>query len=203
MRGRFKSWAKPLLEAHPEYVIFNEQDSFLKEAKECEIGAGKGDFAIGMAKKGHCLVALERDISCAGLFLKKLLQEEEQLALKILPLDFDKCVSYFHEGQFQIVYLNFSDPWPKKKHEKRRLLYPPRLKEIGKFLAPDGEIRFKTDNDSLFEYGLKAIPLAGFSFLKVEEDYSLEESDVMSEYERNFRAEGKKIHRIVFQKEGQ
>ena len=202
MRGRYKAWAPSLLKEHPEYVFQGEKDPFLDEAKELEIGAGKGSFAIQMAKKGHVLLALERDISCAGLFLKKLLLEEESLPLRIFPVDFDDALPILGKKKFTKIYLNFSDPWPKKKHEKRRLFYPPRFSQIGNLLDRGGEIYIKTDNDDLYSYALKCVEPSGFFTKKRQDIYeNVEQMDAMSEYEANFRKEGKNIHRLILGKE--
>lgn len=201
MRGRFKSWAPSLLAEHPEKGILGKEDPFLSLPADLEIGGGKGMFAIRMARKGRRILSLERDVSCAGTFLKRLLaleEEGESLPIRILRKDFDDAGDVVEGHLFSRIYLNFSDPWPKKRHEKRRLTYHERLLRIASFLAPGGEIRFKSDQFPLYEFTLEECGKAGLRVISAEEDYVLdEEEDAMSEYEESFRKEGKRIHRII------
>lgn len=205
MRGRFKSWAPSLLEAHPEKSVSGKEDPFFSLSPDLEIGGGKGMFAIRMARKGRKVLSLERDVSSAGAFLKRLLaleEEGESLPVRILRKDFDEAGDILEGHLFPRIYLNFSDPWPKKRHEKRRLTFHPRLLRIASFLAPGGEIRFKSDQLPLYEFTLEECGKAGLKVISAKEDYFLdEEEDAMSEYEENFRKEGKKIHRIIIRRD--
>ncbi len=201
MRGRFKSWAPSLLEEHPEKGVAGKEDPFFALSPDLEIGGGKGMFAIRMARKGRAILSLERDVSSAGTFLKRLLaleEEGEPLPIRILRKDFDDAGDVLEGHLFPRIYLNFSDPWPKKRHEKRRLTFHERLLRISSYLAPGGEIRFKSDQEPLYLFTLEECGKAGLPILLAEEDYSLdEEEDAMSEYEESFRREGRKIYRII------
>ncbi len=205
MRGRFKKWASPFLEEHNELVLKNidPNDPFFQNEKlHLEVGSGKGDFVIGMAKKHPDVnfLAIEREVSIAGIMAKKIV-ESTLSNIRVINGDFDVLLPELEKLRFDTIYLNFSDPWPKKRHEKRRLTHVKRLEEFSKLLKDDGEMRIKTDNDSLYAFTLEQIPLSPFEMYLNEEDYKFdEENDVASEYERNFRSVGKSIHRILMKK---
>lgn len=201
MRARHKKWAAPFLEEHGEFALkeINPEDSFFASDKlYLEIGAGKGDFVLGMAKliPGNYL-ALEREISVLGTAGKKLLQENLS-NVRLLGADFDDAYESLKPLRFDAIYLNFSDPWPKKKHWKRRLTTKERLLKMESLLKQGGKIVMKTDNPSLFEFTLEQIPLTGLTLESQTDDYAFDPTlDAMSEYERNFRSQGVKIHRLI------
>lgn len=204
MRGRFKKWAAPYLAEHSEIVMqeVNKDNPFWNAPLFLEIGAGKGDFALqlSMANPSIHLLCLERDISIAGTFAKKAVSEGKE-NLRIIASDFDNVYEPLKGLKFERIYLNFSDPWPKKKHEKRRLTTLSRLNNMNDLLSDDGEIRIKTDNDNLYAFTLEQIALGGFKIIKQQDDYrGLDEDDFMSEYEKNFREQGKPIHRVLIRK---
>lgn len=203
MRARRKKWAVPYLEEHPEIVIdhFAKEDPFNQvPALYLEIGAGKGDFVIGMASSGGHYIALERDASIAGLLAKKVVASGFG-NIKVFPCDFDYGYESLKDGRFAKIFLNFSDPWPKKRHWKRRLTTAGRLTQMGTLLQTDGRIVFKSDNEDLYLYTKEQAPLAGFVILEDEPDYVFDaRQDAMSEYEKNFRALGQPIHRLVLAK---
>ncbi len=205
MRGRYKKWAAPYLLEHPEVVTsdISISDSFFASPLYLEIGAGKGDFALALVKNNpnvH-LLALERDVSIAGTFAKKAVEQEAN-NLRIMASDFDNAFENLSQFKFNRIYLNFSDPWPKKRHEKRRLTTLKRLQEMMSLLLPGGEIRIKTDNDGLYAFTLEQIEIGKIPIVLNEEDYQeVAEDDYMSEYEKNFRSIHKTIHRIIIKKE--
>ncbi len=205
MRGRYKKWALPFLSAHSELALnkIEPNDPFFVSPLYLEIGAGKGGFALALLKDNpevH-LLALERDVSIAGTFAKKAV-EQETTTLRIYPGDFDEVFPSLQQYKFDRIYLNFSDPWPKKKHEKRRLTTLTRLKEMLSLLKDGGEIRIKTDNDGLYAFTLEQIELGKLKMIENQENYAVRaEDDYESEYERNFRSIGKSIHRIILKKE--
>ncbi len=205
MRGRYKKWALPFLSAHQELALskIEPNDPFFVSPLFLEIGAGKGDFALALLKDNPSvhLLALERDVSIAGTFAKKAV-EQETTSLRIYPGDFDEVFPSLQNCKFDRIYLNFSDPWPKKRHEKRRLTTLGRLKEMLSLLVDGGEIRIKTDNDGLYAFTLEQIELGKLSVIENQENYAVRASDdYESEYERNFRSIGKSIHRIIIKKE--
>lgn len=205
MRGRFKKWASPYLEAHPE-IVLNPVDTsdpfFAHSPLYLEIGIGKGDFILGMQDilPGHYL-GLEKDISVIGMAAKKVVASERK-TIRLVADDFDDVYEELSKLRFDIIFLNFSDPWPKARHKKRRLTFAPRLLKIAALLKEQGEIRFKTDNDDLFAYSLEQIEEAGLHIKLKQDPYEFDEAhDAMSEYERNFRSMGKSIHRLVITKD--
>ena len=148
MRSRFKAWANPLLNLHPEVIktAVDTSDSFYQDGVSLEIGGGKGAFSLDKASHGEKMLVLEKDSSVSGLFLKKYLSYEEPLPIHWVREDFDKFYPELRKLRFNRIYLNFSDPWPKKRHEKRRLTFPARLKMFNSLLTSDGKVYFKTDN---------------------------------------------------------
>lgn len=204
MRGRFKKWAAPFLAEHSEIVMseINQDDPFWKAPLFLEIGAGKGDFGLqlSLANPSVHLLCLERDISIAGTFAKKAVNEGRD-NLRVIASDFDNVYEPLKGLKFERIYLNFSDPWPKKKHEKRRLTVLARLNHMSDLLSDQGEIRIKTDNNGLYAFTLEQIALGQFEIVKEQDHYEkLDEDDFMSEYERNFREQGKTIHRVIIRK---
>ncbi|KPC99715.1 tRNA (guanine-N(7)-)-methyltransferase [Geobacillus sp. BCO2] len=105
--------------------------------------------------------------------------------------------AFFADGEVSRLYLNFSDPWPKKRHEKRRLTHRGFLALYDRILAEDGDIHLKTDNQSFFEYSLVSLSQYGFVLASVQLD--LHQSgiadNVMTEYEEKFSAKGNRIYR--------
>jgi len=201
MRARHKKWAAPFLEEHPELVLtsIEEDDHFWSAPLFLEIGAGKGDFSLGLSSKyiDHHILALERDTSISGLFAKKAIAAETK-NLRIAPVDFDFIFEEIKDLRFEKIFLNFSDPWPKKKHWKRRLTTMGRLSQMASLLKEGGEIRFKSDNDSLYAFTKEEAIKANLVIQKDEPNYVFDENDdFLSEYEKGFRAEGKPIHRLI------
>lgn len=111
----------------------------------------------------------------------------------------------FAEGEVDGIYLNFSDPWPKDRHAKRRLTSDRHLAVYEKILAPGGILRFKTDNDGLFAFSLETLPACGWEILAQTDDLHAEGEplaigNIMTEYETNFVRHGKKIHALETRK---
>jgi tRNA (guanine-N7-)-methyltransferase len=117
VRARHKRWAAPFLAEHPELVKESlplDNPFYAQSPLYLEIGAGKGDFVIQMASRGGHWLALERDVSISGLLAKKVLASALPNVI-LMRVDFDEVAPTLKEGAFAGVYLNFSDPWPKKK----------------------------------------------------------------------------------------
>ena len=119
----------------------------------------------------------------------------------IYPGDIVNLFSSLKDKSIGKIFLNFSDPWPKKKHAKRRLTFIKFLKEYYRLLKDDGELIFKSDNDGLYEFSLEEIKLSKFNLIDYTFDYIFDDKcDAMSEYEKKFREKGQKIHRFVLKK---
>lgn len=168
-----------------------------------ELGCGKGSFTAGtaQAEKDAFLVALERVPDAMIMAMEKAVAAE--LAnVRFIDTDVNKLQDIFAEGELDRIYINFCDPWPGKKHAKRRLTSPDFLKLYLTALRPGGQIHFKTDNAPLFAYSLETLAAAGFKLSEVTEDLHAEgPRGVMTDYEQKFYAEGKPICRCVATKE--
>jgi len=209
VRSRHKAWAKPYLEAHDELVLpsIEAGNPFFKASPlYLEIGMGKGDFILGLAskKKGHYL-GLERDLSVLGVAAKKIIDAPEASSIRLRGEDFDFLFEEELKGlTFDAIYLNFPDPWPKKKHGKRRLTFAPRLSNILSLLKPGGRFYFKTDAEALFAFTVEeSLPaLKGVRLIEKTDNYVFDEAeDAMSEYEKKKRQMGLPIHRLILEKE--
>ena len=164
-----------------------------------EIGVGKGDFLTTLA-------AQHPDVNYVGLeaqqgvlyFAARKTAEQELSNVRLLVFDAARLTELFAPGEVDRIYLNFSDPWPKKRHAKRRLTSEFFLARYRTVLKEDGEIYFKTDNEGLFAYSLETMAHAGWQLSHVTDDlHALGEPDnIMTEYERKFSARGAKIGRL-------
>ena len=121
--------------------------------------------------------------------------------VRLLLVDGSDLTNYFEDGEIDLMYLNFSDPWPKKRHEKRRLTYKTFLDTYRQILPEHGEIHFKTDNRGLFEYSLASFSQYGMILKQVWLDLHASdfEGNVMTEYEEKFSKKGQVIYRVEAQ----
>ena len=210
MRVRNRKGASELLEANPQYVVL-DPESAKGQWRELfgndnpihiEVGSGKGGFITGVAKA-------HPDINYIGIDIQKTVLSyalDKVLAadvpnVKLLWVDGDSLTNYFEDGEIDLLYLNFSDPWPKKKHEKRRLTYKTFLDTFKQILPDQGQIHFKTDNRGLFEYSLVSFSQYGMTLLGVWLDLHASdvEGNVMTEYEAKFSSKGQVIYRVETQ----
>ena len=168
---------------------------------EIEVGMGKGKFIMDLA-------AANPEINYLGIeryssVLLRALQKRSELELRnifFLRIDAKEMADYFAKGEVSKIYLNFSDPWPKDRHAKRRLTSPGFLEVYDHILTPDGVIEFKTDNRELFEYSLESIPASGWKLQMSTFDLhhsQFLDGNVMTEYETKFVAEGKPICKLI------
>ncbi len=154
-----------------------------------EIGSGKGQFIYGLASlhQENDYVALEKDINVAYRIVQK--QEEQPLNnLYIINDDALHLEKYFEKHSISTLYLNFSDPWPKTRHHKRRLTFPTFLKLYKQFLTKDGIIELRTDHLELFNDSIGYFESEGFIITKISYDSPIGES--ISEYETKKRLLG-------------
>lgn len=162
-----------------------------------EIGMGKGDFIIGMAKKYPDInfIGMEKFDSVLVKATKKL--EGTQLPnLRLLWFDADKVEEVF-DKEIDTLYLNFSDPWPKKKHAKRRLTHESFLKKYDNIFKKGNNIIMKTDNRKLFEYSVKSMTDYGYKIEDISLDLHSDEVDIVeTEYEKKFVAKGNVIYKV-------
>ena len=207
MRVRNRKGATELLEAHPQYVILNPADAKGRWQEifgndhpiHVEVGSGKGAFVSGMAKANPEINYIGIDIqkSVLSYALDKVLATDVP-NIKLLWVDGSDLTDYFEDGEIDRLYLNFSDPWPKKRHEKRRLTYQSFLATYQQILPENGEIHFKTDNRGLFEYSLVSFSQYGMKLKDVWLDLHASdfEDNVLTEYEQKFANKGQVIYRV-------
>ena len=168
---------------------------------QIEIGMGKGQFILNMAKAHPEInfIGIERYSSV----LLRGLQKRAELELSniyFMRIDALELADVFAEDEVERIYLNFSDPWPKDRHAKRRLTSPDFMKVYDQVLAKDGRVEFKTDNQDLFTYSLEAIPEAGWTIEASTRDLhhsDMAEGNVMTEYETKFSAMGNPICKLI------
>lgn len=168
---------------------------------EIEVGMGKGRFIMELA-------ALNPDTNYIGIeryssVLLRGLQKRAELELSniyFMCIDARELADIFASGEVSRIFLNFSDPWPKDRHAKRRLTSPAFMSVYDKILTPDGVVEFKTDNRELFEYSLESIPAAGWEIAGYTFDLHnspMAEGNVMTEYEMKFASEGTPICKLT------
>ena len=166
-----------------------------------EIGMGKGKFLMEMAERNPQINYIGVEVYSSVLLKAVQKQEEKDLPnVRFLCVDALKLADILGPGEAERIYLNFSDPWPKDRHAKRRLTSPRFLAVYDQILAPEGTVEFKTDNQELFDYSLEAIPAAGWEILYRTRDLHRSEhaaGNIMTEYEEKFAAEGKPICKLV------
>ncbi len=162
-----------------------------------EIGMGKGRFITELA-------ALHPEINYIGIekystVLVKAIEKRKKLELKnlwFLRFDAEYVRDLFEKGEVDRIYLNFSDPWPKDRHAKRRLTSACYLEKYASFLADGGYVEFKTDNLPLFEFSLEEAKTAGWDLSEVTYDLHASEyaeGNIMTEYEEKFSSLGNPI----------
>ncbi|WP_338472042.1 tRNA (guanosine(46)-N7)-methyltransferase TrmB [Niallia sp. XMNu-256] len=210
MRLRHKPWAKEKLEQYPQYVISNPEELKgkwdnvfeLSQPLHVEIGTGKGRFISEMAKANPQInyLGIELQESVIVSALDRLI-EAEVPNVKLLNANAFDLPKFFEKGEISRVYLNFSDPWPKVRHEKRRLTYKSFLEIYEQLLPNQGEIHFKTDNQGLFEYSLMSFSKYGMllNYVSLDLHNSDYEGNIMTEYEEKFSKKGNRIYRCEVQ----
>ena len=167
-----------------------------------EIGMGKGRFIMQMAELNPDVnyIGMERYDSVLYRALQKL--EEHPLPnLRLLCEDATLLPDFFAPGELDRIYLNFSDPWPKDRHAKRRLTSHEFLARYNEVLKKDGVIEFKTDNVLLFDFSLEEIEIAGWHLdactKDLHHDDALNAGNIMTEYEEKFSSKGNPICKLI------
>ncbi|MDO4681121.1 MAG: tRNA (guanosine(46)-N7)-methyltransferase TrmB [Aerococcus sp.] len=207
MRVRHKPWARDLINDHPEWVIPTPEDyrgrwseAFPTEQPlHVEVGTGKGQFITGMAKQHpNCnFVGIEMQSDVLVMALQQLL-ETPLPNLRLIRSNGEDIDQFFAPGEVDQLYLNFSDPWPKRRHAKRRLTHPDFLAHYQRVLSNKGSVIFKTDNRGLFEYSLCSFSQFGMRLVDLSLDlhHSHFQGNVTTEYEDKFSAKGQPIYRV-------
>lgn len=167
-----------------------------------EIGMGKGKFLHTLAKENPDInyIGIEKYSSVLLRAIQKM-EEDELSNLKFIRMDAEEITDVFATGEVDRIYLNFSDPWPKDRHAKRRLPSRQFLKRYDEILKKDGRIEFKTDNRDLFDFAVEELPEAGFCAevltYDLHADKKLMEGNIMTEYEEKFSAVGNPICKYI------
>lgn len=166
-----------------------------------EVGMGKGQFIIEMAKRNPEInyIGIEKYSSVLVRAVEKL-EDFEQNNLRLIRMDAENIEEVFDKDEVDRIYLNFSDPWPKDRHTKRRLTSTRFLERYNNILTPEGRVMFKTDNKDLFDFSLEQVEEAGW--ILENHTYDLHHSEynegnVMTEYEEKFSVKGNPICRLV------
>lgn len=166
-----------------------------------EFGSGRGGFIVGMAEKNKNInyLAFERNSKVIIRGLNKLSEKPDE-NFYFVHSDIKKVEEIFNDNEVERVHLNFSDPWPKKRHAKRRLTYRKFLALYKKILVPKGELHFKTDNNGLFDFSIEELNEAGWKINMVTRDLHNSEyvkGNVMTEYEEKFVKKGQAINKLI------
>lgn len=216
MRIRKKKWAEPELSVcdffvkDPEAHAGNWRHAFKKEQPlVLEIGCGKGGFAgqYALQNPDKNIIALDIKIDMLGVGRRTIVRLFEE-AGKGDAIDNLLLVNYnvelldkiiLPEDKIERLFINFCNPWPRPKHKKRRLTYYKKLEMYKRFLQPEAEIRFKTDDDELFEESLEYFAQSGYEILYLTRDLHADgfAENIETEHEKMFTEEGKKIKFLI------
>lgn len=230
MRLRNIPRAEGVLQAHP-IVMKEETTYKGKWNQEfgnhhpihIEIGMGKGQFLLTLARQNPDInyIGIERYSSvllravekyeefCGreGLLgvepgeMRPLRVDEKLSNIRYVCMDATDIADVFAPGEVARIYLNFSDPWPKKKHARRRLTSREFLGRYQKILAEEGVVEFKTDNSDLFQFSLEEVEAAGWKLTgytwDLHNDERMNSGNIMTEYEAKFSAMGNSIHKLI------
>jgi tRNA (guanine-N7-)-methyltransferase len=167
-----------------------------------EIGMGKGRFMMDMAAANPDInyVGIEKYSTVLLRAIQKM-EENELDNLRFIRMDAEDICEVFAKGEVSRIYLNFSDPWPKDRHAKRRLPSREFLARYNEILVPDGRIEFKTDNTDLFDFALEEVEPAGWKLEKMTRDLHHDEEmckgNIMTEYEEKFSSMGNPIYKYI------
>ncbi|MCE4956382.1 tRNA (guanosine(46)-N7)-methyltransferase TrmB [Macrococcoides caseolyticum] len=206
MRMRNKPWAEDYLLEHRDIVSIDlsQKDNITSWFDEVqpihiEVGSGMGRFITEMAKANPEInyIGIERDKNVMIRIVEKAIEQDIK-NLRLLTVDAEKLTELFNPGEIDRIYLNFSDPWPKTRHAKRRLTHANFLSIYKTILKEDGEIHFKTDNQGLFEFSIESMSQYGMKLKNINLNLHANEpaDNIKTEYEEKFSAKGFRINRL-------
>ncbi|WP_117170649.1 tRNA (guanosine(46)-N7)-methyltransferase TrmB [Paraliobacillus sediminis] len=206
MRARYKPWALDFLKENEKFVKLNPSDwknkwqtAFENDHPiHLEIGTGKGQFLMGMAKQfpNTNFIGIEVVESILVSAVQKAVETTPENVCFINE-DAKDLRTMFEDNEIDKIYLNFSDPWPKARHAKRRLTHETFLEQYKQVLKKNGEVVLKTDNRQLFDYSVESFSQFGMKIEEVLLDlHEIEDpTNVMTEYEEKFSSKGQPIYR--------
>ena len=211
MRMRNLPWAKDYLNEHDIVIKDAEQKAgswkqFLNcDVLHVEIGTGKGDYWTKMSSMYPQFgwIGIEKNTSVAALAVKKYDGlENKNSHMAFIQEDAADISKWFGEKEIDVIHLNFSDPWPKKRAHKKRLSSDSFIKMYDQVLADDGEIQMKTDNEQLFEFSILEFQNAGWKLIDFTVNYRRDQhdEDAITEYETRFMNLGQPIFRAVWKR---
>ena len=212
MRLRNIPGADDVIKRHP--IVVKESKEYKGKWQELflnnhpihiEIGMGKGQFILTLAKQNPNInyIGIERYSSVLLRALEKYDTEEfcELTNVRFICMDAMELPEVFCEEEVEKIYLNFSDPWPKARHARRRLTSTVFFEQYDKVLEKEGVVEFKTDNRPLFEFSLEQVEEAGWKLLghtfDLHHDEKMNLGNVMTEYEEKFSSQGNPIHKLI------
>lgn len=202
MRLRKKWWARPEMEA--SHLVITKPEEYKGKWRDefknnnpiyLELGCGRGQFICewskGNADKNFVAVDLKDEVL---IYTLHKVQEAEVENVRIIPLNIAFIENVFDKDEISQIFINFCNPWPKERHNKRRLTYTKFLETYKNFLKVDGQIWFKTDDKDLFEASIEYFKTSGFEieFLTYDLHASEFDKNVVTEYEGKFTALGMK-----------
>ena len=199
--------------AESQFVVHNPKElkskwnTIFKNNREIhiEVGMGKGRFLMEMARKNPMINYIGIEMYSSVLLRAVQKMEEQPLEnLLFILMDAREIEEVFEKGEIGKIYLNFSDPWPKDRHAKRRLPSRQFLKRFDSILKKEGVIEFKTDNKVLFDFAVEETVPAGWKITEISYDLHKEEemmrNNVMTEYEERFSSMGNPIYKYIIER---
>ena len=185
-------------------IVINNDIDWRKDRSDkklfVELGTGKGDFISQLAERNTDIyfMGLEMEATVVYAAARKV-REKNLTNVRLMVFDINNIETLFNEDEIDRLYINFCDPWPKKRHAKRRLTYIKFLEKYRNILKPEGEIQFKTDNRGLFDFSLEQFELINAKVSEVTFDLHADNpvDNIETEYERKFSSLGVPICRCV------
>lgn len=207
MRLRKRAWVDTLIQSPPPFVLPDLKQLAGKTRDQfsqvrLEIGSGKGDYWIQMSANHPDIlwIGIEKDVKVGAIAVKKAMETVQPNQLFIIG-DALVHLSELQDGDIDVIHLNFSDPWPKKRNHKRRLSAHTFLQQYQRVLKEHGHIIMKTDNKELFEFSMGSITQSGFVVEEMSVDFRrVPHEDAFTEYERHFVSLNQPIYRCVWRK---
>lgn len=202
MRVRHKRWAIPEMKKSP-YVAFSSlaeelrghwQSFFAKEQPlHLDLGTGRAQFVMALAQQEETrnVLGVER-FSNVLVYGARALEELDLPNARLLAADMDFGAAYFSPDEVSSISINFCNPWPKKRHQKRRLTHPRKLRLYEQILVDDGILQVKIDDEDLFRATLEYLATSAFELTHVNEDLAVDEDPhgIVTYYEERWRAQG-------------
>ncbi len=211
MRMRKLPWAEEYI-AQADVIIKDQtknkgkwKQMFGCTSLHVEIGCGKGDYLLHMSEKDleSGWIGIEKDRNVMAIAARKYDQQEQHgCNIAFLLGDALALKEWFAQGEIDVLHLNFSDPWPKKRAHKKRLSHASFIEIYREVISETGEIQMKTDNASLFEFSLLQFQEGGWYLHDISVDFrrNVHDEDAISEYEQRFMNLGQPIYRAVWKK---